>query len=317
MAFPPSVSWSGTTCGSASCHAVYSLLPAFLAEGSCFHEEGSPQSAETGQQVSQGRTLPPNWPKSMALDPKSSFAGRVIPVRGEDPHKSSFRSSTLCPSSIKMLPHKRNYQEYRVEPVIYILIPLFKLFGLEIRKKKTYIMSYDKDTKNTEWVYEILNKQTVKVRNKYDNVKILRLHFAQSLNLEGYDRGHLAAAANHSWCQEAYNDTFSSTNTLPQLSVYNQGMWKYLEEMCRAKLKASNIRNVHVYTGPIYPKKGSVFVDQQSNGSKKAVPDYLFKVIIVEDLDGTVLEPECYKFPNSNSLDEVYITHFLNGKVVR
>ncbi|RXN13759.1 GTPase IMAP family member 7-like isoform X1 [Labeo rohita] len=47
----------GTLFGSASRDSVYSQLPAFLAEGLCFPEEGCPQSAETGQQTRQTETV--------------------------------------------------------------------------------------------------------------------------------------------------------------------------------------------------------------------------------------------------------------------
>ncbi|XP_073799982.1 uncharacterized protein isoform X1 [Danio rerio] len=113
------------------------------------------------------------------------------------------------------------------------------------------------------------------------------------LDDDRYDQGHLAAAANHSWCQEAYNDTYHSSNWVPQIRGINRGMWSSLEKACRDKLKDSRIRNIHVYTGPIY------LYEQRSNGSAKAVPDSLFKVIIEEHKDGTVSKPECYLIPNS------------------
>ncbi|XP_056308918.1 endonuclease G, mitochondrial-like [Danio aesculapii] len=246
--------------------------------------------------------------------------------------------SELFENMNKRLPKaKKTIEEKsgRAQSSIYIKIPVSELFGESgkvspeqsravqcvnklidgcpstrvIRTKKTYVMSYNRDTKNAEWVYEILNNQTVK-DTLNDDIKILSLSFSKSLNLKGYDRGHLAAAANHSWCQEAYNDTFFFSNISPQLSILNNGLWKSLEKMCRDKLKDSSIRNVHVYTGPIFKdsESDSDSVNQETNpktqerdASGKAVPDSFFKVIIVEMEDGEVMEPECYMITNKKA----------------
>ncbi|XP_056305925.1 nuclease EXOG, mitochondrial-like [Danio aesculapii] len=164
--------------------------------------------------------------------------------------------------------------------------------GKEIRNKKAYVMSYDKSTKNAEWVYEVLNHETL-VKNY-----VACCHFAKSLNIQGYDRGHLAAAANHRWCQEAYNDTFYRANMSPQDSKLNRGLWKALEYTCRDKINEIKIRNVHVYTGPILDSKSAT---QRSKVSTKVVPDYFYKVIIEENHDGTVSEPICYVISNDKS----------------
>ncbi|XP_039531113.1 uncharacterized protein LOC120481492 [Pimephales promelas] len=112
----------------------------------------------------------------------------------------------------------------------------------EIRRKTHYVMSYNKDTNNAEWVYEILNESTL-------TGKDLQQGHQQDLQ-QGHQQGHLAAAANHSWCQEAYNSTFCFSNISPQLKILNMGLWKTLEEMCRERTKTKN--NVHVYTGAVW-----------------------------------------------------------------
>ncbi|XP_052393500.1 nuclease [Carassius gibelio] len=157
-----------------------------------------------------------------------------------------------------------------------------------IRKRKSYVMSFDNSTNNAQWVYEILNKKTVDSNN------------LQGTFGHGYDRGHLAAAANHTWCQEAFNDTYLHSNIIPQDHSLNIGNWKKLEKRCRSMLKNTLIRNVHVYTGPLYlqpmnfPKLGG-----------KAVPSHLFKVIIAENKDRTVREPVCYLMPNDGTTGDL------------
>uniref|UniRef100_A0A672QBR0 Uncharacterized protein n=1 Tax=Sinocyclocheilus grahami TaxID=75366 RepID=A0A672QBR0_SINGR len=148
----------------------------------------------------------------------------------------------------------------------------------DIRKRKSYAMSFSNETNNAEWVYEILNSDYLK-----DNCKTLK-PFGND-----YHKGHLAAAANHRWCREANHDTNLFSNIIPQHKKLNQGIWKKLENHCR-KIQRKRNCNVHVYTGPLYLKK----LNEKNDVS---IPTHLFKVIIVENEDET-LEPECYVMPN-------------------
>uniref|UniRef100_A0A672KHZ9 Endonuclease n=1 Tax=Sinocyclocheilus grahami TaxID=75366 RepID=A0A672KHZ9_SINGR len=169
----------------------------------------------------------------------------------------------------------------------------------DIRKRKSYVMSYNTETKNAEWVYEILNKSTLDKKCK-ENISFGK----NELESKDYQQGHLAAAANHTWCQEAYHDTFLMSNMIPQFSALNQGMWKTLENHCRELVEPDC--NVHVYTGPLYLKRRNYdyvrVLDPKklNNSEEKAKPTHLFKVIIVEK-NGRVEEPECYVMPNKKS----------------
>ncbi|XP_073800022.1 uncharacterized protein [Danio rerio] len=200
-------------------------------------------------------------------------------------------------------------------PTIGIKIPLSELFGSEatskqtktatskyklidgcpsrreIRKKKTYVMSYNRNTKNAEWVYEILNKGTLAMKDK------VKLKLSVHSKVSDYTQCHLAAAANHRWCQKAYYDTYLFSNMSPKRSEINRGVMKALEKMIYDDITNNNILNVHVYTGPIIDSKSAT---QKSKGSKKAVPHSFFKVSIVENKNGTVSEPKCYLIHNSD-----------------
>jgi len=70
-------------------------------------------------------------------------------------------------------------------------------------RTKYYVMSYNIETKNADWVYEILNKEILKDINCKNNISFGDNEFED----RDYAQGHLAAAANHRWCQEAYHDT--------------------------------------------------------------------------------------------------------------
>ncbi len=154
----------------------------------------------------------------------------------------------------------------------------------EIRRRKSYVMSFNRDTMNANWVYEILNKDTVPEN------PVERATFGET-----YDRGHLAAAANQKWCCEALDDANMIDNIVPQHQGLNRGLWKTLEYNCRSKAKSPNIRNVHVYSGPLYKRDMNPQRIQW-----KRVPSHFFKVIIVENMNGRVNKPQYYLFPNQN-----------------
>lgn len=185
----------------------------------------------------------------------------------------------------------------------------------QIQKKKSYIILYDPKTRNAMCTYEILNRDTLATRifpseeknNKYKRPN--RKHTQNTDSTQESDQrdsskmtqGHLATAANHRWCREAYQDANIENNMAPQHSDLNNGIWKTLELSCQKTIQNENkIRNLHVYTGPLY-----LYEETKKRSGKtmiwrgKEVPTHFFKVIIEEHEDGTV-NMECYKMPNED-----------------
>ncbi len=163
----------------------------------------------------------------------------------------------------------------------------------EIRKRKSYAMLYDNRTRNAAWVYEILNSETLQTKVDRANVfsadQSIHPFYRESnvLYLGSYDRGHLAAAANHRWCRKACDDTFLMSNISPQHQDLNNGCWKTLENDCQTLAEETNIRNVHVYSGPLYlPGDNQKILVKKIRG--QVVPTHFFKVIIVEHKDRKV-----------------------------
>uniref|UniRef100_A0A673JAM9 Uncharacterized protein n=1 Tax=Sinocyclocheilus rhinocerous TaxID=307959 RepID=A0A673JAM9_9TELE len=147
----------------------------------------------------------------------------------------------------------------------------------DIMKKKSYVMSFNHQTRNANWVYEILNRDTT-----------ANNHVEPAPFGHNYHRGHLAAAANHRWCWEALDDADVIDNIVPQHRNLNTGPWLTLEDGCRRRATAqNNIRNVHVYSGPLYRRLMDPLMIQG-----KQVPSHFFKVIIEENVDGTVNQPD-------------------------
>jgi endonuclease G len=89
----------------------------------------------------------------------------------------------------------------------------------------------------------------------------------------GYDRGHLAPAADMGWSASTMIESFYYSNMSPQQPGFNRGIWEKLEELVR--IWAIENKAVYVVTGPVLSK------GLQTIGYNKiAVPNYYYKVIL-------------------------------------
>ena len=89
----------------------------------------------------------------------------------------------------------------------------------------------------------------------------------------GYDRGHLAPAADMAFSGQTMADSFFMSNMSPQKPAFNRGVWKRLEALVRDF--AITERKIVVVTGPILPKEKTVTI----GANKVTVPTHYYKVI--------------------------------------
>ena len=89
----------------------------------------------------------------------------------------------------------------------------------------------------------------------------------------GYDRGHLAPAADMAFSGQTMADSFFMSNMSPQKPAFNRGIWKDLEALVRSF--AITERKIVVVTGPILPKEKTVTI----GANKVTVPTHYYKVI--------------------------------------
>ena len=90
----------------------------------------------------------------------------------------------------------------------------------------------------------------------------------------GYDRGHMAPAADMKWDQQAMAECFYLSNMVPQVGKgMNQGIWKDLEEYVRTW--AIDRGAVFIFTGPIY--EGGI--KKAIGKNKVAVPSHVYKIV--------------------------------------
>ena len=88
----------------------------------------------------------------------------------------------------------------------------------------------------------------------------------------GYDRGHMAPAADMKWSKQAMKESFYLTNICPQNHSLNSGGWKRLEEKVRAW--ADRDSAIIVISGPLLDGP----VSRLASGV--AVPTGFFKVVL-------------------------------------
>lgn len=97
----------------------------------------------------------------------------------------------------------------------------------QLRSRESYVLSYDPRTRGALWVLEQLRPERLRGdgdRSACDFREDDSVHaYHRATNADyrgsGFDRGHLAAAANHRWSQRAMNDTFYLSNVAPQVDV--------------------------------------------------------------------------------------------------
>ncbi|XP_032435210.1 endonuclease G, mitochondrial [Xiphophorus hellerii] len=191
-----------------------------------------------------------------------------------------------------------------------------------VRSRESYVTSYDPRTRTASWVIERLNPASLtgpsdRKRCEFkedDSVHVFHRATNADYRGSGFDRGHLAAAANHKWSQKAMEDTFYLSNVAPQNPHLNQNTWNNLEKLCRSLTK--HYLNVYVCTGPLYlPRQeddGKLYVRYQVIGRNHvAVPTHFFKVLILEQVNGRGVELRSYVFPNQPVDDKLPLERFL------
>lgn len=97
---------------------------------------------------------------------------------------------------------------------------------------------------------------------------------AKEYSRSGYDRGHLAPAADFAWSEEASHRTFVMSNMAPQKPKLNRKAWKMLEDQVRRW--ACGEKKITVITGPILEES------RKRLKSGLLIPESFYKVIIDE-----------------------------------
>lgn len=163
-----------------------------------------------------------------------------------------------------------------------------------------YTLSYCEEYEVPYWVaYKLTrdNLQSSTVSRK-DNFREDDAVYTGSAKLSdykksGYDRGHMAPAADFKWSEEAMDDTFYLSNMCPQNHSFNSGLWNDLESAVRSI--AYEDEEIYVVTGPVLTDGPYETIGE----SRVAVPKYFYKVIL--DYTEPVIKAIGFIMPNENS----------------
>lgn len=90
----------------------------------------------------------------------------------------------------------------------------------------------------------------------------------------GYDRGHMAPAADMKWSEQAMRECFYMTNVCPQNQNLNRGDWNDLEELARDW--ARKYGEIYIVCGPLVSQNYRT-IRQNKN---IAIPNAFFKVFL-------------------------------------
>jgi len=142
-----------------------------------------------------------------------------------------------------------------------------------------YSLLYDERYEQAAWVAYELNEKEVKGSfertNKFleDPQVVTGSASNEDYKASGYDRGHLAPAADMAYSEKTMKESFYYSNMSPQTPSFNRGIWKRLEEQVRDW--ALQYHQIFVVTGPILnPALKTI------GPNKVAVPQYYYKVIL-------------------------------------
>lgn len=115
----------------------------------------------------------------------------------------------------------------------------------------------------------------------------------QDFKKSGYDRGHMAPAADFQYDATAMSSSFLLSNMVPQQHNANAGVWSQIELFARKQ--ARKRKEVYVMSGPLFSSPNVRVV-----GNNVCVPDATFKVIY----DRNTNESIAFIVPNSTNASD-------------
>lgn len=96
-------------------------------------------------------------------------------------------------------------------------------------------------------------------------------------NRSGYDRGHLAPAADMHWSKKTMEESFYMSNMSPQAPAFNRGIWAELEKWVRERALVET--NIVIVTGPVVASND---LAKTIGFNRVVVPSAFYKVVFDE-----------------------------------
>ena len=171
--------------------------------------------------------------------------------------------------------------------------------GEQIIRHTGYTLSYNEEFEVPSYVaYELTRNEVLGGEERNDSFKADKAVRTGSADLDdyrgsGYDRGHMAPAADFKWSEEAMSDTFYLSNMCPQDPSFNRGIWADLEAVVRTM--AYENEKIYVVTGPVLTDGPYKTIGE----NEVAVPKRFYKVVL--DYTDPDIKAIGFVLPNENS----------------
>ncbi|MCR4939095.1 MAG: DNA/RNA non-specific endonuclease [Treponemataceae bacterium] len=169
---------------------------------------------------------------------------------------------------------------------------------------------YREDYEQPEWVaYTITPEKLIKEAERSNSFKADPQISTGSATPDdykgsGYDRGHLAPAADMAYSEITMKESFFMSNMSPQAPSFNRGIWNNLENDVRSI--AADCDCLYVITGPVLEKPASEYPSIGEN--KVSIPEFYYKVLLAveEDEEGEPASVTSYAYlvPNGKTDEE-------------
>jgi endonuclease G len=150
----------------------------------------------------------------------------------------------------------------------------------QIIRHEGYTLCYVEEFEQPSWVSYKLTSAQVKGKNDRENdfrpdpEVNTKSALPDDYRGSGYDRGHLAPAADFKSSAVLMSESFFMSNMSPQEPDFNRGIWEKLESRVRTWVKRDEV--LYIVTGPVL--KGNMAYIGKRN--KVAVPPMYYKVVV-------------------------------------
>ena len=170
-------------------------------------------------------------------------------------------------------------------------------------KHFAYSFMYNENYEQSDWVaYQLLESElelNYKRTNKFLEDTLVSTGTANNHDYKGsgYDKGHLAPAADMTWNEQAIMESFYFSNISPQLPSFNRGIWKKLE---------GKVRNWAIKYDCLYIATGPVCISSEKTiGENKVfIPTHFYKTVLV--FNDTLKQSIGFIFPHEKCNGDIF-----------
>lgn len=173
----------------------------------------------------------------------------------------------------------------------------------QLIKHSFFSLSYSEEFEQAEWVAYMITseraKGMVKRNDKFISDPFVASKSASSADYKktGFDRGHLAPAADMKFDEIAMKECFYMSNISPQLPGFNRGIWKNLEE---------KLRNWALIEDTLYVITAGILtnIDKEIGENRVGVPNFFYKIIL--KYNANEMKAIAFCMPNQKSERSIY-----------